>query len=192
MHYTAVTLADEQERRRRMRGRAAGLAAFGLLVSACVGVWSLQICLQVWAKNHGDDVIDCATGVLGLVDGITLARQRASKVPTEQGALTAFRDTIAAPWSLYPAVERGCRASEDDRRRLREVERLRYAEEHAVRYRATDLTRRRQSVASLTQALRAPGPLEKAAPPGATRRRKSDTHAVGATPANTPDAPLPQ
>lgn len=138
----------------RQAGRTAGIVVFAAVVSAFTVVCSVQICIQVWAPKIVPSPVDCAAGTLLLVDSIEAARVAASEMVGEQAALSAFRNTVAPAWTYRAALGLECKRDAKAFERLRAVDRLRYAEEHAVRYEAADLAARRHEVERLTVPLR--------------------------------------
>jgi hypothetical protein len=127
---------------------------FATIVSAFTIVCSVQICIQVWAPKLVPAPTDCAAGTLMLVDSIEAARSAASSVVGEREALSRFRQTVAPVWAFRPALGVECKRDPAALERLRAVDRLRYAEEHAVRYEAADLAARRHDVERLISPLR--------------------------------------
>jgi hypothetical protein len=140
--------SDAQRTRVRQLGRTIGIAIFGSLVVAFTVICSVQICLQVWAPKVQPTTIGCATGTLRLVEAIDSARLASADQAGEQAALTKFRGALLPAWAFRPALGRTCAGDAASLRRLHAVDRLRYAEEHAVRYGAVDLAKRRQEVKS--------------------------------------------
>lgn len=146
--------AGERVRRAERLGRTLGAAVFAAIVAAFTMVCSVQIMLQVWAPKIVPLPTDCAAGTLILADSITAARAAAGGRQDEQGALSAFREVLEPAWKLRPALGRECAGDAAAVERLRAVDRLRYAEEHAVRYGAVDLAERRREVSRLLLPLR--------------------------------------
>jgi hypothetical protein len=130
-----------------------GIGVFSVLVGTFTVVCSVQICLQVWAPQVRPLAVDCATGTLALVESVLEARSAASREIDERQALARFRSAVEAAWSTRPALGETCASDDVATNHLRAIDRLRYAEEHAVRYRAADLSRRRHAVQSLMPAL---------------------------------------
>lgn len=127
---------------------------FAALVSAFTIVCSVQICIQVWAPKIVPHETDCVAGTVLLVDSIDAARTAAAAAVGELEALSKFRETVAPAWALRPALGLKCKRDPGAIERLRAVDRLRYAEEHAVRYEAADLAARRHEVQRLISPLR--------------------------------------
>lgn len=157
MHYSGVTPHLEDNERLRRLGRNAGIATYGVIVSTLIALWSAQICLQVWwptirpANSEGSPPT-CEAGTRFLVAAIEQSTSLASRQTTEADALRVFRQGLSEAWALRPSLAQACRGDKTGLHLLREVDRLRYSEEHAVRYRATDLTKRRRDVARLLSA----------------------------------------
>jgi hypothetical protein len=141
----------------RRRGRTLGVAVFAAVVASFTLVCTVQICLQVWAPPVVDQPIECRPGVVMLHDALEQARLAAAQQEGEQAALARFRAAVAAPWRLEPTVARACAGNRVGGEALRELVRLRYAEEHAVRYEASDLAARRRQVNELIPRLKAGG-----------------------------------
>jgi hypothetical protein len=131
-----------------------GISVFGLLVAVFTAVCSVEICLQVWHPAILPSSVGCSAGTLELVDAIEAARVASADQVEEHAALARFRGALASAWAHRPALEQSCAGNPEAIRRLRAVDRLRYAEEHAVRYGAVDLAKRRQEVKRFTPLLR--------------------------------------
>lgn len=130
----------------RQLGRTLGISLFALLVATFTAVCSIQICLQVWNPIVIPPRAGCSAGTLQLVEAIEAARAASADQAEEQAALTQFRGAVSPAWAFRPGLARQCAGDVEAIRRLRAVDRLRYAEEHAVRYGAVDLAKRRQEV----------------------------------------------
>lgn len=149
---------DVDSSRARQLGRTVGIAVFGLIVATFTVVCSVQICLQVWAPEvvpfPDNPNLDCSAGILRLAEAIEVARLASADQAGEQEALARFRGALSPAWTHRAAVHRACAEDTEAIQRLRAVDRLRYAEEHAVRYGAIDLAKRRQEVKRLIPLLR--------------------------------------
>ena len=149
---------DPGSNRARQLGRTIGIAVFSLIVAGFTVVCSVQICLQVWAPEvtplPAGSNLDCSAGTLRLVEAIEAARLASADQAEEQAALTQFRVALTPAWTYRAAIDRACAGNAEAIQRLRAVDRLRYAEEHAVRYGAIDLAKRRQEVKRLIPLLR--------------------------------------
>jgi hypothetical protein len=133
------------------RGRRAGLAIYTIVVGGFTIVCAAQIIYQVWGP--ADDTpapIDCRTGVTRLVSAVRRARQAGERETRgERAAVARFREALRPEWDWRASVGRACRGDRAALRALGDTDRLRYAEEHAVRYESVDLARRRRRVSSL-------------------------------------------
>ena len=145
---------DAGSNRARQLGRTTGIAVFSLIVATFTVVCSVQICLQVWMPEITPGTIDCSAGTLRLVEAIEAARIASADQAEEQAALARFRGALTPAWTHRAAIDRACAGDVEAIQRLRAVDRLRYAEEHAVRYGAVDLAKRRQEVKRLIPLLR--------------------------------------
>jgi hypothetical protein len=125
-----------------------------VLVVAFTAVCSVEICLQVWNPAIVPTPVGCSAGTLELVDAIEAARIASADQAEEHAALARFRSAVASAWAHRAALEHSCAGDPEAIRRLHAVDRLRYAEEHAVRYGAVDLAKRRQEVKRFTPVLR--------------------------------------
>jgi hypothetical protein len=149
--------------RLRRRGRTAGHALFALIVTTFTAVWSVQILLQVTTPDHEATDLECRPGVRELLIAVRHARRAAAEeTGGERAALQRFRTTLRPAWSSRDQLTDLCQHDPEALRALREVDLLRYAEEHAVRYEAVELARRRRRIraveAHLFGASPAPGP----------------------------------
>jgi hypothetical protein len=146
----------EGEARARRRGRR---WAFGLFYSLAVlftAVLSVQVAWQVWAPSRAPGAPPgCTEGLRSLLEGLDGARAAAegSDVTPEQ-ALRQFRASLGEAWGARDTVSEACRGEARWREAFDLVERLRYAEESAVRRDARDLGLLRRRVGSLRR-----GPL---------------------------------
>ena len=146
--------ADARSARVRQLGRRLGLVFYALVVGAFTVICSVQICFQVWAPKIEPAPFGCAVGTLALIQAVEMARVAAEDEPSEQAALAKFRFALSPAWKYRPSLTKACAPDREALRRLRAVDRLRYAEEHAVRYAAVDLAQRRHEVKRLIPTLR--------------------------------------
>jgi hypothetical protein len=147
-------VSDDGSAQAGQLGRTLGIGFFSFIVAGFTIVCSVQICLQVWAPHVEPAPFDCSAGTLALVDAIDAARVAAADEPDEHAALTKFRGALAPTWKYRPALTHSCAQSSKALQHLRAVDRLRYAEEHAVRYAAVDLAERRHEVKRLITSLK--------------------------------------
>jgi len=140
--------------RARKRGRRIAWVLFAAIVIGVVATWTTQIIQQVWFRPPSTTAVACRPGVLGLITAVRRARQAAdSEIGGERAAVTRFRAALEPEWSGRDALTAACHSDPLGQRALREVDRLRYAEEHATRYEAVDLAPRRRGIAKLEREL---------------------------------------
>jgi hypothetical protein len=136
----------------RKRGRTIGNVAFAAIVTLFTVVCSIQILQQAWATPAipaAAPIVECRAGLSALISAIHRARTAASQVSGERAALATFRDALLPEWSTRPAYDARCAGDADALLSLAEIDRLRYAEEHALRYEALDVAARRTRVRAL-------------------------------------------
>jgi hypothetical protein len=68
----------------------------------------------------------------------------AEEIHGERAALVQFRTALEPEWKSREAVGQACRGDSTAERALSELDALRYAEEHAVRYEAVALANQRR------------------------------------------------
>jgi hypothetical protein len=137
------------------------VAAFALVVGGATAVWSAQILWQIWGPVPPQPAVECRPGLRALIDGVRRARSAAAaETGDERAALARFRSALEPEWTWRSALESSCAADAQARRALGEIDRLRYAEEHAVRYEAMDLARLRRRLQALELRLVRAGDLQ--------------------------------
>jgi hypothetical protein len=145
---------EPREETARRRGRRAGIAVFALVVTAFTAVCTAQILLQVWAPRVVPTTVGCEAGLRGLIMAVDRARREASEeTGGERAAVARFRRALLPEWEQRPALSKECRSNKALARGLRQIDWLRYAEEHAVRYEAVDVAKLRRQVAALAARL---------------------------------------
>ena len=135
------------------RARRLGIATFGVVVAAFTAICSFQIIRDVWFAEAPPAESRCRAGLRDLMAAVEAGRHAASSERGERQALDVFRDTLRPAWRKHESLRAACRDDKRARAALSAIDRLRYAEEHAVRYEANDLTLRRQRVRALEQEL---------------------------------------
>jgi len=150
-------MAEPSAPRAARLGRRLGIAVFAALVSVPTLVWTLEIMRVVWSPSRGPEPASCKTGLLALLRAVDRARAAAAghAESSERASLARFREALAPEWNSRPNLDDLCQA-EAERRILREIDSLRYAEEHAVRYEATALARDRKRARDLERELESP------------------------------------
>lgn len=149
----------------RRRGRRVGIALFATIVSTMTGIWTVQIIRQVWFPEPVEARVDCREGLRALIASVARARAAAAaEAGGERQAMARFRAELDPAWRLRDAIGRACEPDRQAMRALGDIDRLRYAEEHAVRYGAVDLAQRRRRVQELERTLLGPPPTADKAP----------------------------
>jgi hypothetical protein len=137
-------------------GRRVGIIAFAIPVAGITAIWSFQILGVVFATAP-EATVGCNEGLLGLERAVRRARQAAAGEPNgERAALERFRTALRPEWDRRPGLERACDGDRRTRATLREIDALRYAEEHAVRYEAGAVADQRRRTDDLVRELRGP------------------------------------
>ncbi|MEZ4223728.1 MAG: hypothetical protein R3B13_22460 [Polyangiaceae bacterium] len=140
-----------------------------LLFAAIVGGFTVhntvRIIMQVFFPAPVSASAPCQAGLLDLVRGIRNARAAAAEEDRgERTALSRFRAALEPAWSEREALQRSCHGDAEALQALKEVDRLRYAEEHAVRSNAVDLARLRRRVGQIEARYSQPDPRASAHP----------------------------
>lgn len=146
----------------RARGRRIALAVYYTMVVMVGGAAAVQITKQVLfspgplaAAPTASPPATCREGLRSLFDALTRAREAAagSEQGGEDAALAKFRQALDPEWGYRDGVAAHCRESARDAATLDAIERLRYAEEHAVRREAGELAPLRLDVKRKVQAI---------------------------------------
>jgi hypothetical protein len=140
--------------RARRLGRRIGIGVFAALVAIPTLLWTYQIMLALFFPDPGPRPASCLAGTRGLLEGLERARV-AARVESagERQSLARFRMALGPAWEGRAELDALCSQSQKERDRLREIDALRYAEEHAVRYEATALAHQRQRARELEHEL---------------------------------------
>ena len=140
-------------------GRRTGYLLLGALVTAFTTVCTLEIMGQVWFQEVRTTGLECRAGLQGLIQALERARENVGSVReagNESATLARFRDSLEPEWRARGAVSQACKSDHKSSKALQQIERLRYAEEHAVRYEAQNLARLRRRVQELLRELGIP------------------------------------
>jgi hypothetical protein len=135
----------------RARGRRiAAIMYWALVVAVCVA-GAGQVSWQVLhASAPPAPYRSCREGLRALHDAVVRARDAAAHTDTgEDAALARFRDALQPEWTYRDGVAALCHPSPGDEGALDAIERLRYAEEHAVRREAGELAPLRRRVQAI-------------------------------------------
>ena len=149
-----------QEDQLRRRGRFVGRAVPALVVISLTVLWTYQIVVQVFFRNGStgqtagqsmdSELGGCRPGVRRLIQSVREARRAAAaESGGERAALRRFRDALGPAWAKRAQIGRDCNGDAAATRALRQVDLLRYAEEHAVRYEVQELAERRRRIRAI-------------------------------------------
>lgn len=149
-----MTSAPTPGSRPQRLGRLLGIALFSTCVAGVTLVFSLQIIQQAFPTRPATTELECRQSVLDLIQALYRARRSAIEEPGEAAAMRVFRDVLSQSlWAQEPAVHTACADEPRAREALQQVQRLRYAEEHAVRYGSRGVAQDRQLVERWRQEL---------------------------------------
>jgi hypothetical protein len=124
-------------------GRRLGILALAGFVSVPTAIWTYQIMKAVWAPPSGPAPVTCDAGLSGLLRALERARDAGQRSNEgEQRNLAKFRAALMPEWGSRPALGPLCQAPAK-RQQLLDIDALRYAEEHAIRYEASALAGQR-------------------------------------------------
>ena len=143
------------------RGRRVALGIFYAIVVASVGLWTAQITVQVFTSRSGARLgpSDCRAGLAALVTALDAARAASERVEASpEDAIAGFRSALSPAWDDHDRVADSCIREADPRlvQSLDTVDRLRYAEENAIRRDARDLGLLRRRMRALRESLFGP------------------------------------
>jgi hypothetical protein len=127
---------------------------FGLAVAIPTLVWASQVIFQAFEAPAADG-LECKAGLAALLEGLDQARASAHPAANEDDALSAFRENLGPQWTTARRVRTACKADPEGLSRFGKLERLRYAEEHAVRYQTRGLSADRNAVDKIRKDLQA-------------------------------------
>jgi len=133
-------------------GRRVGIAVFALIVGGATAVWTVQILYAVFDPPVQAVAKECRAGTRDLLTAVRRASlAAAAESGDERAALGRFRAALEPEWSRRASLDSLCRADPKAQAALAEIDALRYAEEHAVRYEAVGLAPQRRRVQALYQ-----------------------------------------
>jgi hypothetical protein len=155
MHICHPMAAEEPRiTRARRTGRRVGIAVFALIVVLTTGSWTYQILRAVFAPPIVAVATECRSGTRALLLAVQRARQAAaSERGDERAALGRFRGALEPEWRSRVSLDSLCSSDPKTSSALVEIDALRYAEEHAVRYEAVGLAPQRRRVQALYETL---------------------------------------
>jgi hypothetical protein len=153
----AVLLPSAMQRsageiRARRRTRRAVMIAYYAVVAAFIVLAAGNVTWQIWSprfRRHAP--IDCATGLETLKQSVARARQAAGELTdaSEDAALSRFRRALLPEWEERDTIAAACQSNDELASALDVIERLRYAEERAVRREVSELAPLRRRVEQL-------------------------------------------
>jgi len=147
----AETVPAKPPRTPRALGRRiAAIAYWAVVVSVSLAA-GVQISAQVlFDPSPPAPYATCREGLLALFGAVVRARDAAAHTEAgEDVALARFRDALQPEWTHREGVAARCWGSAKDEGALDAIERLRYAEEHAVRREAGELAPLRRRVQAI-------------------------------------------
>jgi hypothetical protein len=131
-----------------------GIAIFGLIVVCVTASWTYQILRSVFMPPILTAATECRGGARGLLVAVRRARLAAAAATgDERAALGRFRSALEPEWDSRASLDPLCKSDAKTRDALAEIDALRYAEEHAVRYEAVGLAPQRRRVQTLYETL---------------------------------------
>jgi hypothetical protein len=114
----------------------------------------VEIIEQAWTPTPLPATTDCRSGITGLIGAVRRARAAAMETSGgERDAVARFRHALEPEWGSRSALGDVCRTNPDAAGALETVDQLRYAEEHALRYEALDVAKRRKDVEAIEKRL---------------------------------------
>lgn len=134
----------------KRRGRRVARVVYWLFIVGVAIPPTVEITAQVmFAPQPKPPWGDCRTALHALYSAVERARAAAAGTDGEDAALARYRGALYPEWSFRDGVADLCRSRPDDEAALDVLSRLRYAEEHAVRREADDLSPLRRQVNSI-------------------------------------------
>jgi hypothetical protein len=131
----------------RIIGRRIAQLLYWTLVVAVAVAGAAQVTDQVFLEPpKPPPYAGCREGLLALYAAVDQARLAAAGAEGEDAALYRFRSALEPTWGYRDGVAARCKGSGTNEGALDAIERLRYAEEHAVRREAGDLAPLRRRV----------------------------------------------
>jgi hypothetical protein len=177
---------DRQTRSPKAQGRRLAVIVYYAMVVLVGGSVAVQITRQVFFEPAAPPpYATCHDGLRALFDAMARAREAAAgSAGGEDAALARFRSALEPEWGYRDGIASRCQvkdnpaATPEDARTLDAIERLRYAEEHAVRREAGELAPLRRRVQALVDSELGriePGSSFPSPPPPGPRPARLDT-----------------
>jgi hypothetical protein len=148
-------MTEKATERANRIGRRLGNVLFALLIGTFTLVCSAQVLSQGFSAAAGPfESIDCQSGLKSLARALHRAREATTTTgQNERARLERFRTSLLPEWQSRDVVQRQCASDTWGKQAYFQIERLRWAEEQAVRYESVDLARSRQTVIAIEKAL---------------------------------------
>ena len=144
---------DRQERKARRKGRRGVMIGYFVLVVVVIGICTVQVTTQAIGRlggTHSDAPVDCVPGIRSLVVAVDRARTAAAASHQDESeAVALFRSSLEPEWARRGDIERACQGDPARLETLDAVIHLGFAEEHAVRRDAVELSEIRRKAADL-------------------------------------------
>ena len=140
------------EIRARRRTRRVVMIAYYAVVATFIVIAAGNVSWQIWAPRfRRHPPTDCAAGLETLKQSVARARQAAGELTdaSEDAALARFRQALLPEWEARDAIAAACQSNAELASALDVIERLRYAEERAVRREVSELAPLRRRVEQL-------------------------------------------
>jgi hypothetical protein len=128
------------------------MAAYYAVVVLFILLAAGNVTWEIWSPRFRQhEPTDCSGGLEALKQGVTRARQAAGELSaaSEDAALARFREALLPEWGRHDAIAAACESNAELAAALDVIERLRYAEERAVRREVTELAPLRRRVEQL-------------------------------------------
>jgi len=128
------------------------MTAYYAVVATFIVIAAGNVTWEIWSprfRRHQPS--DCGAGLEALKRGVARAREAAGELTeaSEDVALARFRQALLPEWDGRDAIASACESSADLATALDVIERLRYAEERAVRREVSELAPLRRRVEQL-------------------------------------------
>ena len=128
------------------------MTAYYAVVAIFIVFAAGNVTYDIWAPRFRQlPKADCAEGLASLKRSVERARHAAGELSeaSEDAALGRFREALLPEWDQRDAIAAACESSPDLATALDVIERLRYAEERAVRREVSELAPLRRRVEQL-------------------------------------------
>jgi len=147
-------MSDSAMESAQRRGRRWGIVVATAIMTTFIGVCGTQVMVQGFAPASTESPSDCNTGIINLISALRRARAAAAAEPLgERAGLVRFRQALQPEWDCRGKLVETCASETWAHDAIAAIDRLRYAEEHAVRYESVDLAPSRRRVLAIEQSL---------------------------------------